>query len=134
MNRKRTTREEAARIPLSEWLTAFLGALLVLSVICYTAYLAVTERGTPPDISLRVEQVRPASGGYLAEIAAINRGGSTAAEVTVEAVLRAGERAETRQLVFDFLPMHSRRSAGMVFRSDPRRHPLELRVLSHREP
>ena len=133
--RKLSPREEAARIPLSEWAVAIAGSLLVVGVIGYMAYLALTERGTPPDITVAIARVRPASGGYLAEISALNPGGSTAAAVTVEAVLKQdGQDAEVREVVFDFLPMHSERAAGIVFRRDPRQFQVELRVLSHREP
>lgn len=132
---KSTPGKDAARIPRSEWAVAVVGALLVLGVIGYMAYLALTERGAPPDISVVIESVQPASGGYLARIEAVNEGGSTAADVTIEAsVTDGGQDIETRQVMLDFLPMHSERTAGIVFEHDPGRFQVELRVLSHREP
>jgi uncharacterized protein (TIGR02588 family) len=132
--RKLTPRQEAARIPWSEWAVAVLGAVLVLGVVGYMTWLALTEHGAPPDISLRIASVRPASGGYLAEIVAVNRGGTTVADVKVEAVMTHAGAAESREVDFDFLPMHSERSAGIVFERDPGKFPVALRVLSHREP
>lgn len=134
-DQKLTPRQEAARIPWSEWAVAAVGSVLVLGVILYMAYLALTEHGAPPDISLAIERVHPASGGYLAEIVAVNSGGTTAADVTIEAVMKhRGRDIESRQLMFDFLPMHSERTAGIVFERDPGEFQVELRVLSHREP
>jgi len=132
---KLTPRQEAARIPWSEWAVAILGSVLVLGVIVYMGFLALTEHGAPPDISLAIERVHSASGGYLAEIVAVNSGGTTAADVTIEASVNDGDRKlETREVMFDFLPMHSERSAAIVFERDPGPFQVKLRVLSHREP
>ncbi|MEN3974155.1 hypothetical protein [Emcibacter sp. SYSU 3D8] len=135
MSAEKSPWQDAASIPRSEWAVAIAGALLVLVVIGYMVHLALTEKGTPPDISVAIETVRPASGGYLAEIKAVNEGGSTAADVTIEAAMTDdGQEVEARQVMLDFLPMHSERTAGIVFEHDPGRFHVELRVLSHREP
>jgi uncharacterized protein (TIGR02588 family) len=135
MGDERSPGQAAARIPRAEWAVALTGLALVAATIGYMLAVAATERDTPPDIVASVERVHRASGGWVAEIAVDNRGGSTAAEVTIRAALGDGGReVETGEVVLGYVPMHSRRSAAIIFRRDPRAHAIDLRAVSHREP
>lgn len=123
------------RIPLSEWLVALFGLVLVAGSIGFMAYTAIFADDPPPDILVAVEDIARTESGYRVRIRAFNRGGSTGAEVTVEANLkRGGETVETGELTFDYLPPHSERSGGLFFTEDPRTLDLDLRAKGYREP
>ncbi|MEN3950933.1 TIGR02588 family protein [Iodidimonas sp. SYSU 1G8] len=132
---KSSTANEARRIPRSEWAVALLGLTMVIGVIAYLVTIALTDKDTPPDITLKAVDIRPTSGGYLVRVEALNHGGQAAADVKIDATLKRGEDViERREISFDFLPTRSKRVGGVIFSQDPATHGLELQVLSHREP
>jgi uncharacterized protein (TIGR02588 family) len=129
-------REEGRdRPPLVEWVVAALGFLTVLYALGFLFYEAVAGDTSAPDPLVRVMSIQEVQGGYLAQVQARNRGGDTAAGVTVEGTLRRGERdVETSEVTLDYLPGQSVREAGLFFSQDPRRYRLELRALGYQEP
>src|SRR5829696_5902592 len=115
------------RMPATEWIAALLGGAIALGFIGFIAYHGLTDADTPPQIEVEARDVREAAGGYLVRLRAINRGGDTGAQVTVEGRLaQGGEEIETAETVLDYVPAHSVREGGLFFRNDPRRHSLEL--------
>ena len=126
-------REE--RTPLLEWLAAGLGLILALGVLGFVGYHAIWGADSPPRVTVEVRQVRPFEGGYLVEIRARNRGGSTAAQVRIEGELRANGRVvETGGTTFAFVPPESAREGGLFFRRDPRRLQLDVRAAGYTRP
>jgi uncharacterized protein (TIGR02588 family) len=135
MEKKSSALDDARRIPRSEWAVAIGGLVLVVGVIAYLIQVALTDKDTPPDITVTAVDVAPASGGYLVRIEAFNSGGQAAADVRIDATLRQdGAAIERRDLSFDFLPTRSKRRGGVVFRHNPDAFQMELSVVSHREP
>ena len=126
-------REE--RTPLLEWLAAGLGLVLALGVLSFVGYHAIWGAESPPQVVVEARQVRPFEGGYLVEIRAANRGGSTAAQVRVEGELRENGRVvETGGTMFPFVPPESERQGGLFFQRDPRRLELEVRAVGYTRP
>lgn len=119
-----------------EWVVAALSTLLVLGVLAFTGYEAATSDRVPPLLGARVDSVvAMADGGYLALLTVRNTGQSTAAGVLVEGELRRADgTAERAEATVDFVPGEGSREAGLIFRSDPRRFPLEVRVLGFDRP
>lgn len=126
---------ERDRPPLSEWLVALLGLLVVLSALGFLGYEAVAGDTTAPDPLIRVTDIESVGGGYLAQLEILNQGGDTAAGLTVEGTLtRGGRVVETSDVTLDYLPGGSVREAGLFFSRNPRQGRLELRALGFQEP
>ena len=122
-------------IPPLEWAAATIGLALVCGVLGVMVWLGVTRGETPAEVSVRVETVTPAAGGYVVTIRAVNTGGTTAADVTVEGELRGGGGvAETSTMSFKYLAPHSERRGGLFFEKDPRQFKLELRAKGYEAP
>ena len=123
------------RTPLLEWLAAGLGLVLALGVLGFIGYHAIWGAESPPQVIVEARRVRPFEGGYLVEIRAVNRGGSTAAQVRVEGELRdAGKTVETSGATFSFVPPESERRGGLFFKRDPREFELEVRPAGYTRP
>ena len=121
--------------PLWMWGIALLGLALVLGSIAFMLYEAAAGDASPPDVTVRVEAIRPTRNGFLVEFRAANEGGSTAEGVTVEGELRDGaESVETSDTTIEYVPSHSEREGGLFFTSDPRRFELRLRAKGYERP
>lgn len=121
--------------PAWEWGVAFLGLALVLAVIGFMVYQAVTGDDSAPQVTVYIESILPLNPGYLVQIRAVNQGGTTAAHVIVEGRLTGeNERVEMGETVLDYVPSHSSRKGGLFFSQDPRKYPLQLRAEGYAEP
>ena len=122
--------------PLLEWVASGIGLLLILSMLALLLREALSgEAGQLPAIDVAIRRIAPAGSGFVVEIEAVNRSGGTAAGVEIEGQLKSGGASiETSSAVFDYVPGHSRRSGGLFFREDPRRHQIEVRALGFQTP
>jgi uncharacterized protein (TIGR02588 family) len=121
--------------PPWEWGVAFLGLALVLAVLGFMTYQAVTGDDSAPQVTVYTESILPLNSGYLVQIRAVNQGGSTAAHVVVEGRLTGeNERVEMGETVLDYVPSHSSRKGGLFFSQDPRKYSLQLRAEGYAEP
>jgi uncharacterized protein (TIGR02588 family) len=122
-------------VPLTEWLVAALGALLVAGTIGSLVWLALGRDQTPPDVRVEAGAVLARQQGFLIEFRAVNTGGKAAAALLVEGELLGSDGVlETAQASIDYLPPRSARAGGLVFRRDPRRHELRLGVKGYVDP
>ena len=122
--------------PALEWIAAAVGLLLTLAILGAMAWEAwAGGDDQPPAIEIRVERIVPAGSGYVVETVLDNRSPSTAAAVELEGELtRSDGTKATSSATIDYVPGASVRRAGLVFRDDPRRGRLEIRVLGYSEP
>ncbi len=128
-------RELKYAIPLLEWIVAGLGVLLVGGAIAFLVYHSMTRGRTPPDLRAVAERVLELDHGYVVQFRALNEGGSTAAEVTIEGELVAPDGATERaEAVLDYLPPRSDREGALLFTTDPRRGELRLRATGYAKP
>lgn len=131
----RAREENAAQIPLLEWIAAAIGFALVAATLGFLAWRALTQDGAPPLIALEVQAIEKLERGYLVRIRAVNTGGRTAAEVKVEGAIKGLlGTLERSEATFDYLPPRSPRRGGLYFLADPREHKLELRAQGYRAP
>ncbi|HXE57089.1 MAG TPA: hypothetical protein VNK43_03750 [Gemmatimonadales bacterium] len=119
---------------MAERIAAVLGFAFLVVAVGYFLRGGLATDDSPPDVAVTVDSILPQRDGFLVEIRAFNRGGAAAAAVTVEGVLRTGSGEERAETTFDFVPARSERAGGLVFRTDPRRGELELRVLGYSAP
>ena len=128
--------KKRAGTPLLEWVASGIGLLLLLGLLAVIGREAVSrEFEQLPAIDVAVRRIVPAGSGFVVEIEAINRSGGTAAAVEIEGDLKSGETSlETSSFTLDYVPGHSRRTGGLFFREDPRRHRIEVRALGFQTP
>lgn len=98
-------------------------------------YQGLTGESSPPEITIETETIVPGEGGYLVRIRVANRGGSVAAQLTVEGALREGPATvEQSAITMDYLPAGSERRGGLFFSRDPRKYDLQIRAKGYRDP
>ena len=118
-------------IPALEWVAAALGLVVILAILAVLA--TETARSADdhvPHLSARIEAVTVVPGGYVAEVVVANGAGQAAASVHVEGKL--GDEAATATI--DYVPGNSEGKGGLLFKGDPRRRPLEVRVTGYELP
>lgn len=117
-----------------EWVAAVVSALIVLGAAGFLVHEGLTEPGTPPRVTLTVDSVVAAGGGFLVEFQARNDGGRTAGGLTVEGEVRAGGETETSEVTIDYLPAEGVQRGGLYFTLDPRSGELRLRPRGYKRP
>lgn len=118
-----------------EWAVAFIGLVLVVGTIGFMLYKAIWVKDSSPDVEVQIESVEQVSNGYLVKFRALNRGGTTAAGLIIEAELKRGaEKLETNQTTIDFLPSNSVRNGGFFFTNDPQQNDLQIRAVGYQQP
>lgn len=127
---------QRSRPSLWETTAGALGAVIVVATIAFMVYEAVTTPADPvPQLAVRIDTVVSYAEGHVVEFRATNNGHATAANVQIRGELLADtgvvERSES---TVDFLPARSWRSGGLVFKADPTRHRVELRVVGFDRP
>ncbi|WP_425999295.1 hypothetical protein [Caulobacter sp. DWR1-3-2b1] len=118
--------QPAEATPPLEWASAAVGLALALTAFGFVAHDAVFGEDTPPVIEVRLLGVTATPHGYVAEVRAINHGGTPAAQVQIEGVLEGA--SEPSQATFDYIPEESSATGGLVFDTDPRQGKLTLRA------
>ena len=134
----RESKEKQEKIkdaPAWIWGIALLGLVFVLGSIMFMLYEAAAGDSSPPDVTVRIEEILPTETGFLVTFRVINEGGSAAEGLTVEGELRSGtERVETSDTTFEYVPSHSEREGGLFFTLDPRQYELQLRAKGYENP
>lgn len=122
-------------IPPLEWSAAALGLLVALLLLAILGREAVAGRDDPvPVLVAEVERVVATPTGHVVEVRVRNLSDQTAAAVQVEGKIKAGPEEETSSATIDYVPGRSQATGGIIFSSDPRGSPLELRVTGYEVP
>jgi uncharacterized protein (TIGR02588 family) len=121
-------------IPLLEWISAAVGLVCALVAVGFVGWDAVFGVRSPPAVEVRLVEVTPTPHGFVAQIEAINHGGSPAAQVAIEGVLSGQGEPETAEATLDYIPEQSRADGGLVFEHDPRAGKLTLRAKGFADP
>lgn len=92
---------------------AALGLVLTLA----TLIIVLREAGAtePPDLSVRMVEVRPMGSDWVVEVEVTNRGDATAASVEVE----GGTAPDVASATLDFAPGHGRERLSLVLPARP---------------
>lgn len=126
---------DAPAPPLSEWITALIGLVLVAGCIGYLGWHGLAVERTPPDPVVQVGATQQLGERWHVPLRAHNRGRETAAALVLEGELKEGDKVvETAETEFQYLPGESSREAGLYFSRDPAGLRLEIRVKSYQKP
>lgn len=118
-----------------EWAVAGLGLAIVLGIVGYLGYGALTSPPSVPSISIALVAVETTPGGHVVRFSAHNSGASTASSLRIVGELRHGEAViEASEAILDYLPPASVRRGGLIFQNDPSRYELRLLPKGYVEP
>ena len=118
-----------------EWICFAISLLLVIGLIGYLLYTAVTTGKSPAHIELQLGPPQERGGKFFINVVAENRGEQTAEGVYVEVVLKANGKEERGMFVIDRLPRQGKRQGIVTFETDPRlASTVEARALGYAEP
>lgn len=121
--------------PLSEWLVAALGLVLVVATVIFLLYQAFVAEVPPPDIRFAVEETVETSTGFLTRVSVHNEGGKTVSALTVTAELkRDGTVLESSDVTLDYVPAHSTRQVGFFFAENPNDYDLNVQAGGYQSP
>lgn len=118
-----------------EMLVGSVGGLLVLALLVFFGYQAVTLEESGPRFETSVTGIEQQGGEYVVHFEVDNVGGATGESVQVVAeVTRGGKTVAQRTTTLAYVPPDSARSGGLVFTEDPRRGELTVSVGGYRLP
>jgi uncharacterized protein (TIGR02588 family) len=128
--------EQQPKRSLAEWVTFSAATLILTVIIGLVCYTWVNDKHEPPILSLTNKQkIREVNGQFYVPFEIINTGGETAESVQIMAELKINnEVAETGEQQIDFLSTSEKEEGAFVFRTDPRKGQLTLRVASYKSP
>jgi uncharacterized protein (TIGR02588 family) len=131
----RSDREKTGDISKWSWLVAALGLVLVVGSAGFMLYRAFAGDSSPPDLVIETDSVVSTGAGYLVQVWVTNRGGSAAAGLIVEGVLKQRTATvEASVVAMAYVPAGSQRRAGLIFSRDPRRFDLQIRPKGYEQP
>ena len=122
---------------IAEWVTLGISIAVVLAVVGLISLFSLRGGNAPPAIAVepRMDALRHDEGGFYLPVVVRNEGDRTAEDVVVSAELDAGEHpTETADFTITFLAGGDEVEGTFVFRSDPARGDLTVRVVSFLEP
>ena len=103
-----------------EWSVFGISLVIILALVGYLAYDAVTMGNAPPIVDVKLGEPQPRDGSYVMSVTLRNLGDETAENVTVEVTLaEGGQDTESAEITIDFLPRQSTRVGWVTFTTDP---------------
>ena len=121
--------------PPIEWAAAIISTILVLAMLAYTFYHAISNGSVPPVITVQADSVLDAGSGYVVMFSATNAGDETAAAVQISGeLMRDSVAVEESTATLDYVPSRAVRAGGIMFSKDPRMYRLELRATGFSRP
>ena len=124
--------ERKERAAPLEWAAAVVGLLIFFGLFGTIFMQGLRNDDAAPNLVIEGQNMVPAPGGTLVQFTIHNRSARTAAAVTVEG--RVDGVSAPSQVTIDYVPAHSRVSAGLMFPGDLRGRRTEIRPIGFRRP
>lgn len=118
-----------------EWLTGLASTTIVVAMIGWMAYEAMTNADRPPEIAAQILTIDPLPSGWRVMIEVRNSGDQAAAAVEIKGSLLDGTTAiEEAGMTFDYVAAGSTSRGGLVFVNNPSLHQLQIVPSGFTEP
>lgn len=118
-----------------EWATGVASCIIVLCMVGFILWEAVTDSQEPPDLTIVVTSSSPVTGGYRVTFDIVNGSAATAAAVVVRGeILDRDNVMEAIDVSFDYVPAESKSSGAIIFSRNPADRSLRVRAVSYTEP
>lgn len=120
----------------AEWITFSIASVILAAIAGLVLYLWRTEDQNPPVLALeKPTEIREAQGQFYVPFKVSNIGGETAESVQIVAELRINEQTvELGDQQIDFLSKGETGEGAFIFRRDPRKGDLQIRVTGYKLP
>jgi uncharacterized protein (TIGR02588 family) len=119
--------ERAPKVTTLEWVIAIASALIFVALIALLVFEQFQEKRPFPVITVAMTSIEPQSTNFLARAEVRNEGDKTASRLECKAeILREGKVVEESIARVEFVPPHSTKKIGFVFRENPREGELRL--------
>lgn len=121
---------------LAEWVTFIIASLILGTIAGLVIYSWATKQERPPAFEInQSKDVRESQGQFYIPFEISNTGGETVESVQIVAELRVnGQVEESGDQQIDFLSEGEKEEGAFVFRQDPRKGELTVRVASYKLP
>lgn len=118
-----------------EWVTGLAATLIVVAMIGWMVFEAMTKEDRPPELVAQILAIDPQPSGWRVMIEIRNSGDQAAAAVEVKAALLDGpEPIEEAGMTFDYIAAGSTSRGGLVFVNNPSLHQLQVVPSGFTEP
>jgi uncharacterized protein (TIGR02588 family) len=128
--------EQRRKRSLAEWVTFSVATLILTVIVGLVCYTWVNDKHEPPILSVTNKQkIREVNGQFYVPFEIINTGGETAESVQIMAELKINNSViETGEQQIDFLSTSEKEEGAFIFKTDPRKGQLTLRIASYKSP
>jgi uncharacterized protein (TIGR02588 family) len=128
--------EQRRKRSLAEWVTFSVATLILTVIVGLVCYTWVNDKHQPPILSVTNKQkIREVNGQFYVPFEIINTGGETAESVQIMAELKINNSViETGEQQIDFLSTSEKEEGAFIFKTDPRKGQLTVRVASYKSP
>ncbi|MDS7594640.1 hypothetical protein [Agrobacterium tumefaciens] len=112
-----------------------MSSLVVIGILAWVGYEAMTHDNNPPDLAIEVRQDDVTEAGHRVEFQVLNRSDRTAAAVTVRGeVIDAGTVLESVEVVLDYVPGHSKAGGAFIFITDTTNREIRIQPRGYADP
>lgn len=132
---KKSKHPEAQEPHWIEWVTGVLSSLVVIGILAWVGYEALTQDAKPPDLVIQVGQDDVMEAGHRVEFQVLNRSDRTAAAVTVRGeVIDAGTVLESAEVILDYVPADSKAGGAFIFITDTTNREIRIQPRGYADP
>ena len=121
--------------PFWERIAGFIGFILILFMLGYLGWSALSNDDAPPQIEFEIIDVQTLPNTHLVRVLVHNHGEQVAMSLNIEAHLHIidGEPEQSITLI-DYLPIQSHQEVGFYFKNNPASGELSFRALNFQIP
>lgn len=118
-----------------EWVTGLLSTALVIGMLGWVGYEAVTRGSENPELTIQTLTTTKVAAGYRVEFEIHNSATTTAAAVVVRGEIMTNQTvAEDAEVTFDYVPSQSKVGGALIFSGDPAAGELRIRPVGYTDP
>lgn len=118
-----------------EWVTGLAATTIVLAMIGWMVFEAMTSDDRPPELAVQILTIDPLPSGWRVMIEVRNSGDQAAAAVEIKGSLLNGATAiEEAGMTFDYIAAGSTSRGGLLFVNNPSLHQLQVVPSGFTEP
>lgn len=118
-----------------EWAVGIFSALLVLTIMGWVGFEAITEEDQSPSFRTSIIKKSAIENGFRVEFEIENLSTRTAAAVVVRGEARDGNSVvESAQVMIDYVPAQSKSSGAIIFATDPGENAVWVGPVGYSDP